>query len=285
MIVRENLPGPSCCTLAFDAVVFDLDGVLTDTAKVHATAWKSLFDDYLRLRAIGRQEDFHPFDLETDYRSYVDGRPRYDGVRSFLRSREIALPDGDPNASPEVETVCGLGNRKDRIFNSILTRDGVAVFESSVHLLRKLKALGIRCGVASSSKNCQQILRRAGIEELFDARVDGTISVELNLKGKPSPDIFLKCAELLDAFVPRSVLVEDAISGVQAGKNGKFGLVIGVDRASIGAALKENGADVIVPDLAEVSPGDIDSWCRSKQSASERAPGFKHHGALIEVEI
>jgi len=138
-----------------------------------------------------------------------------------------------------------------------------------VHLLQKLRAMGIRCGVASSSKNCQQILRRAGIEELFDARVDGTISVELNLKGKPSPDIFLKCAELLNVSVPHSVLVEDAISGVQAGRNGGFGLVIGVDRTGFGAALKENGADVVVLDLAEVSPGDIDSWCRSKQSASE----------------
>ena len=267
MIVREKLlEGSHVC---FDAVVFDLDGVLTDTAKVHATAWKSLFDDYLLMRATGRQEDFYPFDLESDYRCYVDGKPRYDGVRSFLRSRGIALPDGDPTSSSEEETVCGLGNRKNRIFHSILARDGVEVFESSVHLIRKLRAMEIRCGVASSSQNCQQILRRAGIEELFDARVDGTISVELNLKGKPNPDIFLKCVELLDASVSRSVLVEDAISGVQAGRNGGFGLVIGVDRAGFGAALKENGADVVVLDLAEVSPGDIDSWCRSKQSASE----------------
>lgn len=273
MIVREKLPGRSRGTVSFDAVVFDLDGVLTDTAKVHATAWKSLFDDYLRMRATGRQEDFRPFDLESDYRCYVDGKPRYDGVRSFLYSRGIVLPDGDLGAGPEEKTVCGLGNRKDRIFHSILARDGVEVFESSVHLIRQLRALGIRCGVASSSKNCQQVLQKAGIEELFDARVDGTISVELNLKGKPSPDIFLKCAELLHVPVPRSVLVEDAISGVQAGRNGGFGLVIGVDRAGMGTALKENGADVVVPDLADVSPGDIDSWCRSKQNASEGVSG------------
>src|SRR3990172_7713896 len=208
MIVREKLlEGSHVC---FDAVVFDLDGVLTDTAKVHATAWKSLFDDYLRMRATGRQEGFRPFDLESDYRCYVDGKPRHDGVRSFLRSRGIALPDGDPSTSPAEETVCGLGNRKDRIFHSILARDGVEVFESSVHLIWKLRALGIRCGVASSSKNCQQVLQKAGIEESFDARVDGTISVELGLKGKPSPDIFLKCAELLNVSVPHSVLVEDA---------------------------------------------------------------------------
>ena len=273
MIVREQLAWRSRGAVSFDAVIFDLDGVITDTAKVHAAAWKSLFDDYLHTRASGRHENFYPFDLETDYRSYVDGKPRYDGVRSFLHSRGMALPDGDPSASPEEETVCGLGNRKDRIFHSILARDGVEVFESSVHLIRKLRALGIRCGVASSSKNCQQVLWRAGIEELFDARVDGRISVELNLQGKPKPDIFLKCAELLNAPVPRSVLVEDAISGVQAGRNGGFGLVIGVDRANIGAALKENGADVVVPDLAGVSSGDIDSWCRSKQNASEGASG------------
>ena len=258
--------------VSFDAVIFDLDGVLTDTAKVHAAAWKSLFDDYMRARAARQIEDFHPFDLEKDYRSYVDGKPRYEGVRSFLSSRGIVLPDGDPSASPEEETVCGLGNRKDRIFHSILARDGVEVFESSVHLIRKLREFGIRCGVASSSKNCRQVLQTAGIEDLFDARVDGTTSVELNLKGKPSPDIFLRCAELLKASVPRSVLVEDAISGVQAGRNGCFGLVIGVDRAGLSAALKENGADVVVRDLAEVSPRDIDFWCRSKRGSLGRMP-------------
>lgn len=269
MRVHESGPAVSRQFLSYDAIVFDLDGVLTDTAKVHAAAWKSLFDGYLRTRAAQRREVFCPFDSEADYRCYVDGKPRYDGVRSFLRSRGIELPDGDPSTDSAEDTVCGLGNRKNRIFNSILARDGVEVFEASVRLLRELRALEIRCGVASSSKNCQQILRRAGIEHLFDAQVDGMMSVELNLRGKPNPDIFLKCAELLEASVSRTVLIEDAISGVQAGWYGGFGLVIGLDRAGIATALKKNGADVVVGDLAEVSPADIDSWCRSKRCSLE----------------
>ncbi|MFQ5926347.1 MAG: HAD family hydrolase [Terriglobia bacterium] len=255
-------------SLSFDAVIFDLDGVITDTAKVHATAWESLFDDYLRARATKYREKFRPFSLDGDYRSYLDGKPRYDGVRSFLHSRGIELPYGHPSDRPEQETVCGLGNRKDRIFANVLSQNGVKVFDSSLHLIRQLEAVRVRRALVSSSKNCRLVLQIAGIEGLFEASVDGVVSVKLNLKGKPAPDIFLKCAELLNVSPDRSVVVEDAISGVQAGRNGRFGLVIGVDRAGLGETLRKNGADVVVPDLLTVSPDDIDRWCRTKQRSS-----------------
>lgn len=256
----------------FDAVIFDLDGVITDTAKVHAAAWKSMFDDYLRTRATKCSEDFCPFTLE-DYRSYVDGKPRYDGVCSFLSSRGIQLTYGNPSDGPEKETVCGLGNRKDRIFANIITQNGVEVFESSVRLIRQLEISGIRCAVVSSSKNCRLLLQIAGIEDLFEARVDGIVSAELGLKGKPAPDIFLKCAELLKVSPERSVVVEDAISGVQAGRDGGFGLVIGVDRVGLCETLRKNGADVVVTDLSHVSPDDINEWYRSNRKPRSTSRG------------
>ena len=255
-------------SLNFDAVIFDLDGVVTDTAKVHAGAWKSLFDSYLSGRAFKYQEEFRPFTVETDYPYYVDGKPRYDGIRSFLRSRGIELADGDPSDAPEQETVCALGNRKDRIFTDVLRRSGVDVFQSSVRLIRQLERSGVLCAVASSSKNCQLVLHIAGIEDLFKARVDGVVSGLLGLKGKPAPDIFLKCAELLKVLPERSVVVEDAVSGVQAARNGRFGLVIGVDRVGMSATLEMNGADVVVPDLLKVGPQDIDHWFRCKRKAA-----------------
>ncbi|MEK7403977.1 MAG: UDP-N-acetylglucosamine 2-epimerase (non-hydrolyzing) [Acidobacteriota bacterium] len=249
----------------FDAVVFDLDGILTDTAKVHAAAWKSMFDEYLRGRAAEYGEQFRPFDLAADYRSYVDGKPRYDGVRSFLLSRGIELPEGHLSDGPDAETVCGLGNRKDRAFNDVLTRNGVEVFESSVRLVHELGALGVARAVSSSSKNCRRVLQIAGLEGLFSARVDGAVSAELRLKGKPSPDMFLKCAELLRVDPDRCVVVEDAISGVQAGRSAGFGLVIGVDRRGVGDMLSQNGADVVVGDLSEAGAGDIDRWLQAKR--------------------
>lgn len=261
----------------FDAVIFDMDGILTDTAKVHAAAWKALFDSYLSVRAVKYQEDFRPFTVDTDYLRYVDGKPRYDGIRSFLRSRGIELPNGDHGDPPERETVNALGDRKDRIFTEALRRSGVEVFESSVKLIRQLQTIGIRRAVASSSKNCQLVLQIAGIEGLFEARVDGIVSVELGLNGKPAPDIFLKCAELLQVSPQRCVVVEDAISGVQAGRNGNFGLVIGVDRVGLGPTLKANGADVVVPDLGGVSPGDIDQWCTAKRT--QASISSSEHGA------
>lgn len=253
--------------LNIDAVIFDLDGVITDSAKVHAVAWKTLFDEYLGLRAKRYREAFQSFALPEDYIRYIDGKPRYDGVRSFLLSRGIRIPDGDPRAGPNDETICGLGNKKDCIFNNILDQNGVEVFHSSISLVRELQAIGVCRGLVSSSKNCRRVLQITGIEGLFGVRVDGIMSAELGLKGKPAPDIFLKCAELLGVSPKRSVVVEDAISGVQAGRAGNFGLVIGIDRVGLGGILGKNGADVVVPDLLYVSPDDMDKWFLNKQRA------------------
>jgi beta-phosphoglucomutase family hydrolase len=235
-----------------DAVLFDLDGVVTQTVKLHAAAWKELFDGYLRRRAALAQEAFQPFDPDTDYRRYVDGKPRYAGVESFLQSRGLELPYGDPSDSPERETVCGLGNRKDDIFLQLLKTEGVEVFDSTVALIHTLKARGIKTAIVSSSKNCAAVLDAAGLAGLFAARVDGMDVDRLKLKGKPDPDIFLEAAKRLGVAPTRAVVVEDAIAGVQAGRNGKFGLIIGVTRQDDRNILQENGADVVVGDLQEI---------------------------------
>ncbi len=238
----------------FDAVLFDLDGVLTATAKVHAASWKKTFDDFLHKRAAMTDEPFEPFDIETDYKLYVDGKPRYDGVAAFLESRGIHLPYGDPDEAPNDKTICGLGNRKNEMINQVLESDGVEVFSGSVALVRHLRTQRIKTAVVSSSANCEAVLRAAGIADLFDLRVDGVVASRLQLAGKPAPDTFLKAAEQLGVEPQRAVVVEDAISGVQAGRNGGFGLVIGVDRKGGGQALRENGADVVVTDLKELIP-------------------------------
>jgi trehalose 6-phosphate phosphatase len=178
----------------FDAVLFDLDGVVTRTAKVHAASWKRLFDEYLENRAAGEGGSWKPFDIESDYNLYVDGKPRYDGVRSFLESRGIDLPYGSPDDSPDAETICGLGNRKNRIFNEHLKSHGVETYEIAVEFLQLLKENGFKTAVVSSSKNCRAVLTAAGIEDLFDARVDGVVSARIGLEGKPQPDIFLEAA-------------------------------------------------------------------------------------------
>ena len=237
----------------FDAVLFDLDGVLTDTAGVHAECWKRTFDEYLRGRAERTGEPFRPFDVESDYRLYVDGKRRYDGVRDFLRSRRIDLPEGSREDPPDVETVCGVGNRKNELVNQALEEGGVEVYPGSVALVRALRAAGKATGVVSSSANCAAVLRAAGIEDLFDVRVDGKRAAELDLPGKPAPDTFLRAAQELDVDASRAVVVEDAISGVQAGRNGGFGLVIGVARHDEPDVLREEGADVVVSDLGELS--------------------------------
>lgn len=236
----------------FDAVLFDLDGVITATAKVHATCWKKMFDDYLRKRATEKNEPYVPFEIETDYKLYVDGKPRFEGVQSFLESRNIQLPYGNSNAPPGEETICGLGNRKNEMINDVIESEGVEKFESSITLIRLLRSQGIKTAVVSSSANCQTVLRAAGIEDLFDARVDGEVAAEMKLPGKPEPDTFLAAAKQLGAKPERAVVVEDAISGVQAGRAGGFGLVIGVDRKNDPEALKENGAHVVVKDLGEL---------------------------------
>ena len=236
----------------FDAVLFDLDGVLTSTARVHARSWKAMFDDFLSRRAAGGKEAFRPFDIEGDYRPYVDGKLRYEGVRSFLASRDISLPEGEPEDPPTADTVCGLGNRKDELVKAAIDRGEVEAYPGSVALVRRLRQQGIRTAVVSSSNNCEHVLQAAGILDLFEARVDGLVASQLELPGKPAPDTFLRAAALLGVPPARAVVVEDAIAGVQAGRAGGFGLVVGVGREGSGDALRANGADVVVADLGEL---------------------------------
>jgi beta-phosphoglucomutase family hydrolase len=236
----------------FEAVLFDLDGVITDTAKLHAACWKKAFDIFLKNRAGRTGEPFQPFDLQADYEKYVDGKPRYYGVQSFLDSRGISLPYGDPKDSSDEQTVCGLGNLKDELFDKDLKSDGVEVFPGTVAWLRHLRKLGIKTAVVSSSEHCRAVLETAGIADLFEARVDGNVAAKLGLNGKPAPDTFLKAAEMLGVEAKRAVVVEDALAGVQAGRNGGFGLVIGVDRKHDADALKQHGADIVVSDLKEM---------------------------------
>lgn len=238
----------------FDAVLFDLDGVLTDTAKVHAASWKKMFDGFLKQRAENLKESFRPFDIATDYKLYVDGKLRYDGVRSFLESRGIHLPYGDPGSPSNRETITGLGNFKDAMVKEIIATEGVEVYEGSVSLVRHVREQGIKTAVVSASKNCRAALHAAGIEDLFAIRVDGEVADRLKLPGKPAPDTFLEAAKELGVEPKRAVVVEDAISGVQAGRDGGFGLVIGVDRKGDAEALREHGADIVVKDLAELLP-------------------------------
>lgn len=236
----------------YDAVLFDLDGVLTSTATLHAACWKKTFDEYLKARSARAGESFVPFDLAGDYRQFVDGKPRYDGVASFLESRGIHLPVGSVDAGPEEESVHGLGNRKDRLVNEAIREGKVQAFPGSVAFVRKVRELGLKTAVVSSSHHCAGVLRSAGIEELFDLRVDGELVDALGLPGKPAPDTYRHAAEELGVTAERAVVVEDAISGVQAGRAGGFGLVIGVDRGGSAEALRENGADVVVSDLSEL---------------------------------
>jgi beta-phosphoglucomutase family hydrolase len=232
-------------------VLFDLDGVITSTAKQHFAAWQQTFDDFLRARAESAGATFEPFD-EDDYNRHVDGLPRYDGVRRFLASRGISLDEGDPADTPRAETVRGLGDRKNVLVNEIIRREGVEVYDGSLALLRDLRARGVKTAVVSSSRNCLAVLQAAGITELFDARVDGLIADELGLPGKPAPDTYLEAGRRLGTQPQRAVVVEDALSGVEAGRKGAFGLVVGVDRMGQAEALRRHGADVVVADLAEL---------------------------------
>ncbi len=245
----------------FDAVIFDLDGVITQTALTHAKAWKDMFDQYLKEREKKYNEPFREFTHAGDYLPYVDGKPRYKGVESFLKSRDIDLPFGSPDDSPDKETCCGLGNRKNEAFNAILEKEGAKVYESTVKLIKDLKDAGIKLGVASSSKNCKPVLESVNLLHYFETRVDGVVSAELGLQGKPEPDIFTVAADNLGAPYDRSVVVEDAVSGVQAGRKGNFGFVIGVAREDNIMELSTNGADVVVEDIEEIGgiPG-IEEW-------------------------
>mgnify|MGYP001826769076 CR=1 FL=1 len=237
----------------YNAVLFDLDGVLTDTASIHSDCWKRIFDEYLRERAARTGEPFVEFDTAGDYHRYVDGKPRYDGVRSFLASRGIELPDGSPSDPPGSDTVCALGNRKNVLVNETLERDGVEPYPGSIRLLDDLEAAGVHMAVVSSSKNTPTVLAAAGIADRFEAVVDGTVASADGLPGKPEPDTFLDAARRLGVPRKQAVVVEDAISGVEAGRKGNFGLVIGVARANNERALSAAGADLVVADLGELA--------------------------------
>jgi beta-phosphoglucomutase family hydrolase len=237
---------------AVTACLFDLDGVLTQTAKVHDRAWKQTFDEYLKARAEKTGEPFKEFDADEDYDEYVDGKPRYDGVRSFLGSRGIELPEGTPSDPPDAETICGIGNRKNDLVLKLIKEDGVEPYEGSVRFAKAAREAGLRRAVVSSSANCKDVLEAAGIEGLFEARIDGIVADEKHLKGKPAPDTYLAGAEALGVEPAAACVFEDAVSGVEAGAAGHFGHVVGVDRVHHAAALREHGADVVVDDLGEL---------------------------------
>ena len=233
------------------ACLFDLDGVLTQTAKVHAAAWKEMFDGYLRERA-ARSGKFVPFDPVMDYDDYVDGKPRYDGVRSFLSARGIALPEGEETDPPDAETVAGLGNRKNEIVLRMIRHDGVEAYEGSVRYVRAAREAGLSRAVVSSSSNCREVLVAAGIDDLFEQRIDGVVAEREHLKGKPAPDTFVAGARALGVVPKQAAVFEDALAGVAAGRAGGFAYVVGVDRVGQAEALREHGADVVVSDLTEL---------------------------------
>jgi beta-phosphoglucomutase family hydrolase len=234
------------------ACLFDLDGVLTQTAKVHSAAWKQMFDDYLRKRAQRTDEAFVPFDPIREYDQYVDGKPRYDGVRAFLASRGVRLPEGDSDDTPEAETIHGLGNRKNEIVLRLIRRQGVQPYEGSVRYVKAVQAAGLRRAVVSSSTNCREVLAAAGIEDLFEEIVDGVLAEREQLQGKPAPDTFLAGAKALGVQPAGAAVFEDALAGVEAGRAGRFGFVVGVDRVGQADALRAHGADVVVDDLAKL---------------------------------
>lgn len=244
--------------LAFAGVIFDLDGVVTRTADVHAVAWKRTFDAYLRMRAErGGGEVFREFDRAADYAAFVDGRPRYAGVAAFLASRGITLPHGSPDDPPEAETICGLGNRKNALFQAIVAAEGVACYPTSVALIRELRARGVRVGLATSSRNAALILDRTGLFRWFETVVDGVVSAKLRLRGKPDPDIFLAACANLGLPPARVIVVEDAVAGVEAGARGGFALTVGVAREGNAAGLRIHGADLVVSDLGDTSIDEL----------------------------
>ena len=239
----------------YRGVLFDLDGVLTPTAEVHEQAWAQMFNRFLHEHA-AEIADSSPFS-DADYLAYVDGKPRYDGVRSFLSSRDIELPEGRPTDPPGDVSVCALGNRKNEAFNEIIARDGIDPYPGSVELLDYLDGIGVPQGVVTSSKNARGVLGAAALTRRFKVIVDGTVVANAGIAGKPAPDAFLLAAKELGIDPTRSIVVEDAVSGVQAGSAGAFGLVIGVDRGAGSPALTAGGADLVIDDLAELLPDDV----------------------------
>jgi beta-phosphoglucomutase family hydrolase len=234
------------------AYLFDLDGVLTQTAKVHAAAWKQMFDAFLAERSSRTGEPFRPFELPADYATYVDGKLRQDGVRAFLASRGMVLPEGSPDDPPTETTVHGLGTRKNDLVLELIRTRGVEVYPGSVRFVKTVRAVGLRRAVVSASKNCREVLAAAGIEHLFEARVDGVVAEQSGLRGKPAPDMFLAAAAALGVDPAHCAVFEDAVAGVEAGRAGAFGWVVGVDRVGQADALRRHGADAVVGDLAEL---------------------------------
>jgi beta-phosphoglucomutase family hydrolase len=237
---------------AIEACLFDLDGVLTQTAEMHAAAWKEMFDAFLQERASRTGTPFEPFDSAADYDEYVDGKPRYDGVRSFLGARGIELPEGTPDDPPSAETIHGLGNRKNELVLAMIQRQGVRVYEGSVRYVRAAREAGLGRAVVSSSANARDVLVAAGIDDLFDVRIDGVVAARERLQGKPAPDTFLAAAGALGVSAAQAAVFEDALAGVAAGRAGRFGFVVGVDRVGQAAALRQHGADLVVTDLGEL---------------------------------
>jgi len=237
------------------ACLFDLDGVLTDTASVHAAAWKQMFDDFLRARAERTGTAFEPFDVKADYGPYVDGKPRLDGTRGFLASRGITLPEGEPTDGSDAETVNGLATRKNALVHEKIEELGVEVYEGSVRYLHAVRDAGLTTAVVSSSANAELVLQVAGLTDLIDHRVDGVVAKQRGLPGKPAPDTFLAAAADLGVPKEQAVVFEDALAGVAAGRAGSFGYVVGVDRVGQADGLQAAGADVVVEDLAQLLEG------------------------------
>jgi beta-phosphoglucomutase family hydrolase len=234
------------------ACLFDLDGVVTKTAVVHAAAWKEMFDEFLRDWSSKNGTAFVPFDPGRDYEQYVDGKPRVEGTRSFLESRSISLPEGSPSDPPGTQSVWALSNRKNELVQKVLARDGVEVYDGSIRYITAVRAAGLRTAIVSSSANTVAVLEAAGITDLFDARVDAQLAAERGLRGKPAPDTFAEAARMLGVTNKDAAVYEDALVGVAAGHAGGFGLVVGVDRVGQADALRAHGADVVVQDLAEL---------------------------------
>jgi trehalose 6-phosphate phosphatase len=261
---------------AFEAVILDMDGVITRTATLHARAWKQMFDEYLAGRGEREGQSYEPFDLAADYAEYVDGKPRYDGVRSFLLAREIDLPAGSPDDPPSRETSCGLGNRKNELFHQLVRKLGVEVYQDTLQQVEHWKQQGVKLAVISSSRNCPEILQAAGVLALFQAKVDGNDLERLGLKGKPAPDMFLHAASELGVQPRHTVVVEDAFSGVQAGRAGGFGLVVGVTRNGNAEELKKHGADLVVDDLRKLPAAGIEIHPATRRCRSSPAAALDH---------
>ncbi|BDQ33640.1 beta-phosphoglucomutase family hydrolase [Pseudodesulfovibrio portus] len=262
--------------ITLKGVIFDLDGVITRTARVHAQAWETSFNEFLKHHAETTGTQFEPFDPRADYQQYVDGKPRFEGVLSFLKSRNIRLDPGTPEDAPGFETICAVGNRKNELFREVLEQEGPEVFQTSVDLIRELRDQGVRIGLATSSRNCSMVVELGGLQEYFDTQVDGLVSAELDLKGKPEPDIFITAAERLGLKPGECVVVEDAISGVQAGCAGNFGMTLGVARNVPGELLMRFGADRVVSDLGEITVDEINEWFESGMATDEWS--LSYHG-------